>query len=142
NAGLFSNASDLYTFMKAFLNQGIYYNPHTRGLKEEQLINKEIVSLFTSRYTNVNYENSRGLGWDTKPLNVSAKYRIPCGELISENCFGHTGYTGTSVWCDKDRKLIIILLTNRVYPSRENDGIRKVRPEIHNRAIQIIMEQN
>ncbi|MBL8008852.1 MAG: serine hydrolase, partial [Ignavibacteria bacterium] len=65
-----------------------------------------------------------------------------CGELISDNCFGHTGYTGTSIWCDKDRKIVIIFLTNRVYPSRDNEGIRDIRPEIHNAVFEIISSQN
>lgn len=136
NAGLFSNAEDLYKFMRLLLNNGSYYNPYSRGLKEEKLFEPEYVSLFTKRFTEVFYTNSRALGWDTKPDLLPSKYRMPCGELISDNCFGHTGYTGTSVWCDRDRKLIIILLTNRVYPSRDNEGIREVRPDIHNAAIE------
>lgn len=136
NAGLFSNAEDLYKFMRLLLNNGSYYNPYSRGLKEEKLFEPEYVSLFTKRFTEVFYTNSRALGWDTKPDVLPSKYRMPCGELISDNCFGHTGYTGTSVWCDRDRKLIIIFLTNRVYPSRDNEGIREVRPDIHNAAIE------
>ena len=136
NAGLFSNAEDLYKFMRAMLNNGSYYNPYTRGLKEEKLFEPEYVTLFTKRFTEVFYTNSRALGWDTKPDVLSSKYRMPCGELISNNCFGHTGYTGTSVWCDRDKKLIIIFLTNRVYPSRDNEGIKEVRPDIHNAAIE------
>ncbi len=136
NAGLFSSAGDLYKFMRTMLNNGFYYNPYTRGLKEEKLFEPEIVKLFTKRFTEVFYSNSRALGWDTKPDVQPSKYRMPCGELISDNCFGHTGYTGTSVWCDRDRKLIIIFLTNRVYPSRDNEGIRVVRPDIHNAAIE------
>ncbi|MBK6537298.1 MAG: serine hydrolase [Ignavibacteria bacterium] len=136
NAGLFSNAEDLYKFMRLLLNNGSYYNPYSRGLKEEKLFEPEYVSLFTKRFTEVFYTNSRALGWDTKPDVLSSKYRMPCGELISDNCFGHTGYTGTSIWCDRDRKLIIIFLTNRVYPSRDNEGIREVRPDIHNAAIE------
>lgn len=136
NAGLFSNAGDIYKFMRTMLNNGAYYNPYTRDLKEEKLFEPEIVTLFTKRFTEVFYSNSRALGWDTKPDVLPSKYRMPCGELISDNCFGHTGYTGTSVWCDRDRKLIIILLTNRVYPSRDNEGIREIRPDIHNAAIE------
>ena len=142
NAGLFSNATDLYKFMRTMLNKGEYYNPYTRGLREEKLFSEDVISLFTAKYTDVSYENSRALGWDTKPLQTSSKYRIPCGEMISENCFGHTGFTGTSVWCDKDRKLIVIFLTNRVYPSRDNYEIREIRPEIFNAAIEITSNQN
>ncbi|MBK7255622.1 MAG: serine hydrolase [Ignavibacteria bacterium] len=140
NAGLFSNAEDLYKFMRLLLNNGSYYNPYSRGLKEEKLFEPEYVSLFTKRFTEVFYTNSRALGWDTKPDVLPSKYRMPCGELISDNCFGHTGYTGTSVWCDRERKLIIIFLTNRVYPSRDNEGIREVRPDIHNAAIESASE--
>ncbi|MDQ3019223.1 MAG: serine hydrolase [Bacteroidota bacterium] len=142
NAGLFSNATDLYKFMRVMLNNGEYYNPYSRGLSEEKLFDSDIVNLFTIKYTDVIYNNSRAMGWDTKPLELSTKYRIPCGEMISDNCFGHTGFTGTSIWCDKDRNLIIIFLTNRVYPSRDNYGIRDVRPEIHNLAIQITSNLN
>jgi len=141
NAGLFSNSTDLYKFMRMMLNNGRYYYPNTQGLKEEILFNSEILDLFTRRFVDLSYINTRALGWDTKPEPAS-RYRIPCGELISDNCFGHTGYTGTSVWCDKDRNLIIIFLTNRVYPSRENNGIREVRPEIHNAAIELLTRQN
>lgn len=142
NAGLFSNATDLYKFMRVMLNNGKYYNPYSRGLKEERMFDEITVDLFTKKNTDVIYENSRALGWDTKPLESSTKYRIPCGEMISENCFGHTGYTGTSVWCDKDRKIIVIILTNRVYPTRNNYMIRDIRPDIHNAAIEIVTAQN
>lgn len=142
NAGLFSNASDLYKLMKVYLNGGKYYNPFTRGLTEEVLFRTETAELFTTRYTELSYRNSRALGWDTKPDVSKSKYRMPCGELISDNCFGHTGYTGTSIWCDKDRKIVIIFLTNRVYPSRDNEGIRDIRPEIHNAVFEIISSQD
>lgn len=141
NAGLFSNATDLYKFMRVMLNNGKYYNPYSRGLKEERLFDEFTVELFINKNTDVIYENSRALGWDTKPLESSTKYRIPCGEMISENCFGHTGYTGTSVWCDKERKIIVIILTNRVYPTRNNYMIRDIRPDIHNAAIEIVTAQ-
>lgn len=137
NAGLFSNASDIYRLMRVLLNDGKYYDPYSRGLKEVILFSPENASLFTTRFNEVFYSNSRALGWDTKPDVGTSKYRMPCGEMISDNCFGHTGYTGTSAWCDKDRKLIIVFLTNRVYPSRDNDGIRLIRPDIYNTAIKI-----
>lgn len=137
NAGLFSNARNIYTLVRALLNNGKYYNPYSRGLKEESLFKEETVSLFTSKYVTDVYQNTRALGWDTKQEPIG-KYRSACGELISENCFGHTGYTGTSVWCDKDSKIIIVFLTNRVYPSRGNDGIREIRPELHNLIIKTL----
>jgi len=49
--------------------------------------------------------------------------------------FGHTGFTGTSVWADKERDLFVVLLTNRVYPTRENRKIIKFRPKLHDAVI-------
>ena len=138
NAGLFSNSKELYKFMQMMLNEGNYLNPYSRGLKDEKMFNSETVKLFTKKFSDLHYNNTRALGWDTKPDGSESKYRIPCGELISENSFGHTGYTGTSVWCDKDRKIIIIFLTNRVYPTRDNNGIREIRPEVHNKVIEAL----
>ena len=100
------------------------------------MFNLNTIELFINKINGLSYVNSRALGWDTKP--EPNKYRTPCGELFSDNCFGHTGYTGTSVWCDRDRKLIVILLTNRVYPARGNEGIKEIRPEVHNEAIRLI----
>jgi len=137
NAGLFSTANDLSIFLKMMLNNGKYYNPYTRGLTEERLFKEETVRLFTSKYNIQNYLNTRGFGWDTKQEPIG-KYRSQCGEVISENCFGHTGYTGTSVWCDRDRNISIVFLTNRVYTSRDNNGIKEIRPELHNLIINIL----
>lgn len=136
NAGLFSNAWDLHIFMEMMLNKGKYYNPHTRGLKEERLFKESTVELFTKKAEGLSYMNTRALGWDTKP--EPNKYRTQCGELFSENCFGHTGYTGTSVWCDTDRKIYVIFLTNRIYLSRGNEGIKEIRPDLHNAIITLI----
>ena len=142
NAGLFSNAIDLYRFMKMMLSEGMYYNVYSRGLKEESMFKPDIVKMFTTKYPETEYFNTRALGWETKPEQTGKNSVIPCGELISENCFGHTGFTGTSIWCDKDRMLIIIFLTNRIYPSRDNNGIRTVRPEVHNKAIETASKMN
>ncbi len=136
NAGLFSNANDLYLFMKMMLEKGKYYNPYSRGLKEEKFANADVIGFFINKWETAAYNNSRGLGWDTKPEPTS--YRTPCGEKFSNNSFGHTGYTGTSVWADADKNLIVIFLTNRVYPSRDNNGIREIRPEIHNMAVDLL----
>jgi CubicO group peptidase (beta-lactamase class C family) len=140
NAGLFSNTHDLSIFMEMMLNRGKYFNPYSRGLKTEQMFLENTVDLFTQKYDCKSYYNTRALGWDTKPEPTS--YRIPCGESMSDNCFGHTGYTGTSVWCDKDRKIYIIFLTNRVYPTRDNNGIKLIRPDLHNEIISLLRNNN
>ncbi len=69
--------------------------------------------------------SSRALGWDTMLATSS------CGSRMSPRAFGHTGYTGTSLWIDPDRGIYVVLLTNRVHPTRENDAIKRVRPAVH-----------
>jgi len=76
--------------------------------------------------------SSRALGWDTM-LPTSS-----CGTLMSSTAIGHTGFTGTSVWIDWERDLYVVLLTNRVHPSRENTGIRSLRPRIHDAVVRAI----
>jgi CubicO group peptidase (beta-lactamase class C family) len=69
--------------------------------------------------------SSRALGWDTM-LPTSS-----CGRRMSPRAFGHTGFTGTSLWIDPDRDAYVVLLTNRVYPDASNDTIQSLRPEVH-----------
>ena len=125
NAGLFSTGPDLYKFMKMMLNRGLYVDSRKvpSKLRYDTLFNLNTVDLFTSKATGLGYDNTRALGWDTRPEATS--YPPPCGYKFSQNSFGHTGYTGTSVWCDKEKKLIVIFLTNRVYPKRIEK--RKIR---------------
>ena len=70
--------------------------------------------------------SSRALGWDTMLPSSS------CGSRMSARAFGHTGFTGTSLWIDPERGVYVALLTNRVHPTRANDSIRHVRPAVHN----------
>ena len=76
--------------------------------------------------------SSRALGWDTPSGESSA------GTLLSSKSFGHTGFSGTSIWVDPTRQLFIILLTNRVYPTRENNAIRDVRREVADAVVTAI----
>jgi CubicO group peptidase (beta-lactamase class C family) len=66
------------------------------------------------------------LGWDTPSPGVSS-----AGRRISRRAFGHLGYTGTSIWVDLERGVHVVLLTNRVHPDTRNDGIRTMRPAVH-----------
>lgn len=136
NAGLFSTSEDIYNYMDMMIHKGEYFNPYTRGLKEETMFDSATVELFTAKYQSYNYDNTRAFGWDTKPA-ATRSTRSQCGEMISENCFGHTGYTGTSVWYDKDRDLLIIFLTNRVYPTRDNSAMKDFRPDLHNMIVEL-----
>jgi CubicO group peptidase (beta-lactamase class C family) len=101
------------------LNEGTF-NGH-------QIIKPATVKLFTNRYSD---ESTRALGWDTKSEENSS-----AGNLFDITSFGHTGFTGTSVWVDPTRELLVVLLTNRIYPTRENKKIYKVRPILHDVVI-------
>jgi len=122
HAGLFSTAGDIAKLLFTLLNKGNY-----RG---KQIFNPEVIEQWTTKQTK---QSSRGLGWDTKsPKHSSA------GDLFSQKSFGHTGFTGTSVWVDKLRRVFVVLLTNRVYPTRKNRKILKFRPIIHNAIIKAV----
>ena len=99
HAGLFSTASDLAIFAQMMLNGGEYNGT--------RLIADSTVTLFTTRAA-----RTRALGWDTCAGDGS------CGKYLSERAYGHTGYTGTSMWIDPDRDMFVILLTNRVHAAR------------------------
>ncbi len=137
NAGLFSNSEDIYILMRMLLNKGTFIVPDSKDFLIDTLIQPETIKRFLKVENVEGYHNTRMLGWDTKTFNGNSRFQ--CGELISDNCFGHTGYTGTSAWCDLDRKLIIILLSNRVFPNRNNNAIRDFRPEFYNYAIKILI---
>ncbi len=115
HAGLFSTAEDLSKFVRMLLDGGKY--------NDKQIISKNIIDKWTAKQTE---QSDRGLGWDTK-----SKEKSSSGKYFSMNSFGHTGYTGTSIWVDKNKKLFVILLTNRVHPTRKNRKIIEFRPTIH-----------
>ena len=117
NAGLFSNALDLSRFAAMLLNGGAW--------DTLQLIRAETVAEFTERQ-NMPPGSSRALGWDTP---ADSGYSS-AGTKLSRRSFGHTGFTGTSIWMDPDRDLFIILLTNRVNPTRSNTAILRVRARV------------
>jgi CubicO group peptidase (beta-lactamase class C family) len=97
----------------------------------KRYLKEETIRMFTQRQSD---KSSRALGWDTKSRNGYSS----AGRLFSPNSFGHTGFAGTSVWADPERNLFVIFLTNRVYPTREDTKIFKVRPEIHDAVIQAL----
>lgn len=76
--------------------------------------------------------SSRALGWDTM-LPTSS-----CGTLMNTEAFGHTGFTGTSLWIDPRRDLYAVLLTNRVHPTDQNQAILRVRPAFHDAVINVV----
>jgi CubicO group peptidase (beta-lactamase class C family) len=60
------------------------------------------------------------------------------GHYFSAHSFGHTGFTGTSIWIDPDRQLFVVFLTNRVHPTRENQKIQQVRRDLHDAVMQAL----
>jgi serine-type D-Ala-D-Ala carboxypeptidase len=85
---------------------------------------RETLERFTTKRPGIP-GSSRALGWDTM-LPTSS-----CGTRMSPRAFGHTGFTGTSLWIDPDRPVYVVLLTNRVHPARTNEAIKEVRPALH-----------
>jgi CubicO group peptidase (beta-lactamase class C family) len=120
HAGIFSNASDLAILVQMILNGGSY-----GGV---EYIKLQTIKLFTERK---NKSQQRGLGWDFKTLEGYSS----AGSLFGTKSFGHTGFTGTSIWVDPERKLFVIFLTNRVHPTRANTKISKVRPTLHDAVV-------
>lgn len=124
HAGLFSTATDLAVFAQMMLNGGEY-----RGVR---FLKAETVELFTRRSS-----GSRALGWDTCAASGS------CGQYMSERAYGHTGFTGTSLWIDPDREMFVILLTNRVHASRARRPakvIADVRADVADAASLAVMD--
>ncbi len=103
HAGLFSTAKDLAIFSQMMLNGGRY------GWK--RIFNENTIKEFTSK-SNDTTGSSYGLGWDTPSGKASG------GIYLSDQSFGHTGYTGTSIWIDTENQMFVILLTNAVHPNR------------------------
>jgi CubicO group peptidase (beta-lactamase class C family) len=64
-----------------------------------------------------------------------------CGVRLSPSAIGHTGYTGTSLWLDPARDLYVVLLTNRVHPTRHNEGIQAVRRAFHDAVIADLQDE-
>ncbi|GFO69185.1 hypothetical protein GMLC_27640 [Geomonas limicola] len=101
HAGLFSTALDLSRFARMMLNGGM--------LDERRILSEQVVTQMTSPYLANNGAVLRGLGWD-----ISSPYSAPRGSLFSAGSFGHTGYSGSSIWIDPKQDLFVILLTNRI----------------------------
>lgn len=115
NAGLFSTAEDLARFAYMMVNDGEIYG--------RRFLEKETIDLFTRRTDVPN--TTRALGWDTKSDDGYSS----AGKFFGPRSYGHTGYTGTSIWIDPDHDLYAILLTNRVYPDDTSNKISQVRPQ-------------
>jgi len=127
HAGLFSNAQDLSVIARMLLNGGEYGG--------KRYFDESTIKLFTSPQLDT---SSRGLGWDTG--GGSGKCYI--GNMFSEQSFGHTGFTGTSIWIDRKMNIFIIFLTNRTYQMKDRQRMYAFRPILHERIITNIAKIN
>ena len=123
HAGLFSTAPDLARFAQWLLDSRIPPGRPAGGSGGGAFLPHDLVVEFTRRQ-GIPAGSSRALGWDTPSENSSA------GTKFGPRAFGHTGFTGTSIWIDPDRDLFIILLSNRVNPTRTNTRILQVRRRV------------
>jgi len=114
NAGLFAPAEDVGKFARMILRN------------DGQILSSSAMDLMFSRQTPLD-QDPRSMGWCLPGPYSSG------GDLISKSSIGHTGFTGTSLWIDLEKRLFIVLLTNRIHPRVENDAHIRLRPLIHNR---------
>ncbi|MFD1414295.1 serine hydrolase domain-containing protein [Oceanobacillus jeddahense] len=128
HAGLFSNSKDLIKLLQTILLS------HRQDLS--YFLKKSTVNLMGRNHT-PHLQLGRSLGWQSKDLVNS-----PAGDYFSLSSYGHTGFTGTSIWIDPENDIFAILLTNRVHPSRENTSIIRIRQIFHNLAYQKIKEKD
>lgn len=117
HAGLFAPIADLERIARAFL-----------GFAGDARITPATLASLTCRQ-HVAPDSSRAFGWDTPRPNG------PGGSRLSRRAFGHTGFTGTSMWIDPEAELYVIVLTNRVHPTRDNRRFLDVRPHLHDIAV-------
>lgn len=117
HAGLFSSARDLAVFAQMMLNGGEYNGA--------RILEANTIARWTARQ---NRRSSRAMGWDTPAPGASA------GGFFSPRSFGHTGFTGTSIWIDPERGLFVVLLTNRVNPTRRNTRHEALRRDVADAA--------
>jgi beta-glucosidase-like glycosyl hydrolase/CubicO group peptidase (beta-lactamase class C family) len=142
HAGLFSTVVDLSVFAGMMLHDGVAPActpgdpagvpcPVARP-DDVRLLDPDVLGMFTQRWDT---ESSRALGWDTPSEGSSG------GDYVTEDAFGHTGYTGTSIWMDPDLDIWIVLLTNRVHPTRENQKHVALRRAVADAAVLAITDQ-
>jgi CubicO group peptidase (beta-lactamase class C family) len=119
HAGLFGTARDLARFARMYLGGG--------ALDGVRIFRPETIEQFTTRQV-----ADRALGWQ-KPSGTNS-----AGQLMSERAFGHTGFTGTSIWMDPERDLFIVLLSNRVNPTSVNPRIAGVRVALADAVLSVV----
>lgn len=126
HAGLFSTAEDLAKFGLAFMNQGEWNG--------KRILNPESVEEMTKLQTGNIPDAFRGLGWELRQDWYM-------GPFAAKETFGHTGFTGTSLFVDPKRDVMVILLTNRVHPTRTGPNVSEVRKQIAEAVFSSILDK-
>jgi len=126
HAGLFGTAADVHTLLLELLSAYHGDQPNNR-------FQTDLVRLFFRRLLHT----EKTLGFDAPALKNSSS-----GNYFSANSVGHLGFTGTSFWMDPDRFIVVILLTNRVHPTRENTTIKAFRPKLHDAVMQCLLSRH
>lgn len=114
HAGVFSTATEVAQFAECWLSGGA------------PILKPQTVHTFTRKQPGTD----RALGWD-RPTPPSTS-----GQYFSPSSFGHIGYTGTCLWCDPEKKLAVVTLTNRTWPNADNRAIRQVWPRFHDAIVE------
>lgn len=117
HAGLFSSISDIGHYVSMIEKNGVF--------NDQAILSQQAVELSRKNFTPFGGD-FRGLGWQLKKGSLTS-----CGDYFSDEAYGHTGFTGTSIWFDPTIDLNVILLTNRVHFGREPD-VTSLRARIHN----------
>lgn len=124
HAGLFATAWEVAVLGQMYLNGGCY--------GPVRILSPEMVDQMTKTHVN-DEDNPHGLAWMQRSRHGSSS-----GQHFGPRSYGHTGFTGTSLWVDPDRALVVALLTNRVYYGRDPAGIAHLRPELHDAVMEAI----
>ena len=123
HAGLFSSAHEVHAFL-------VRMSRCLHG--KDSFLPQAVVQEFLTRGSSPNDSNF-ALGWDTPTAGKSA-----AGSFFSPRSVGHLGFTGCSIWWDLEKNCHVVLLTNRVHPSRKNDKIKDFRPQIHDQIMKVL----
>ncbi len=126
HAGLFANANDVAKIMQMYLQGGSY-----GGV---EYLKPETIDKFNKRYY-PEVRNRRGLGFDKPQINPKEKPTCGC---VSDNSFGHSGFTGTYTWADPDSGILYVFLSNRVYPTMRNRKL--VKSNVRTKIQKVIQE--
>ncbi len=128
HAGVFSTAEDMGNYAQMLLNGGTYLG--------RRYFDSSVIRAF-SRRQNLPPGSDRALGWDTPSRNGKSS----AGDYFSDTSFGHLGFTGTSLWIDPEEEIIVVLLTNRVHPTRTRGGMYSVRRQFHTEVMKALLEK-